>query len=346
MLCATGGFKAEIAFLNRLGRIARRRGVLHSRSVPRDCPPAGLPRLACGADEGQRQSYDGRGRTPCRTNRKVLSRTLRRSVPTPPEEQRTMSDWPTLMRRPSNLPACAEEWFTQIAERLMNGSVLMVGNEPHRFVEVEFYYKGEGHPDPFTHGDALQLETGRWYFHRTAGVYRGGSFKGLDLTFGSGGAYGGVLIRGSRRPTAALSMAPHCASITCWRRHTSAPWPSWTTPLAAGWPGTATTYCSSTGFGREQAAAAFGARRPVAEEGQGGERHAALYRQALPLSERAAANGQGQDVPGPGPARRRQDGRRDLPAHRLSGRCRLDATSPTTRPAGRRATSSPTSAST
>jgi len=33
-----------------------------------------------------------------------------------------MSDWPTLMRRPSNLPLGAEEWFTQLAERLMNGS--------------------------------------------------------------------------------------------------------------------------------------------------------------------------------------------------------------------------------
>ena len=119
-----------------------------------------------------------------------------------------MSDWPTLMRRPSNLPAGAEEWFTQIAERLMNGSVLMVGNEAHRFVEVEFYYKGEGHPDPFTHGDALQLETGRWYFHRTAGVYRGGSFKGLDLTFGSAGAYGGVLIRGIETADGSLVDGP------------------------------------------------------------------------------------------------------------------------------------------
>ena len=119
-----------------------------------------------------------------------------------------MSDWLTLMRRPARLPADAEAWFTQIAERLLNGSVLMVGNEPHRFVEIEFYYRGEGHPDPFTHGDPLQLETGRWYFHRTAGVYRSGSFKGMDLTFGSGGAHGGVLIRGIEAPDGSLIDGP------------------------------------------------------------------------------------------------------------------------------------------
>lgn len=119
-----------------------------------------------------------------------------------------MSDWSTLMRRPSDLPAGAEEWFTQIAERLLNGSVLMVGNEPHRFVEVEFYYCGDGHPDPFTHRDPVQLETGLWYFHRTAGVYRSGSFKGLDLTFGSGGAHGGVLIRGIEAPDGTLVDGP------------------------------------------------------------------------------------------------------------------------------------------
>jgi hypothetical protein len=119
-----------------------------------------------------------------------------------------MSAWPTLMRRPSSLPAGAEDWFTRLAERLLNGSVLMVGNEPHRFVEIEFYYCGEGHPDPFTHRDPIQLETGRWYFHRTGGMYRSGSFKGLDLTFGSGGAFGGMLIRGIEAPDGSLIDGP------------------------------------------------------------------------------------------------------------------------------------------
>src|SRR5260370_37571223 len=114
------------------------------------------------------------------------------------EEKSAMSDWPALMQRPSDekLRAGAEDWFPRLAEQLLDGSVLMVGNEPHRFVEIEFYYCGEGHGDPFTHRDPLQLESGRWYFHRTGGMYRSGSFKGLDLTFGSGGAHGGVLLPG------------------------------------------------------------------------------------------------------------------------------------------------------
>ena len=40
---------------------------------------------------------------------------------------------------------------------------------------------------------------GRWYFHRTHGGYRGGSFKGVDLTFGDGEARGGILLRGAER---------------------------------------------------------------------------------------------------------------------------------------------------
>jgi hypothetical protein len=108
-----------------------------------------------------------------------------------------MSTWQPLLQRPSDFsdgPA-ADGWFTRIADRLLNGSRIVVGNDPHRFVEVEFYYCGEHHPDPFTHRDPLQLECGRWYFHRTRGTYRNGSFKGLDLTFGDGQAFGGVLIR-------------------------------------------------------------------------------------------------------------------------------------------------------
>src|SRR5262249_14759094 len=32
-------------------------------------------------------------------------------------------------------------------------------------------------------------------FHRTHGVHRGGSFKGVDLTFGDANAFGGILFR-------------------------------------------------------------------------------------------------------------------------------------------------------
>jgi hypothetical protein len=57
------------------------------------------------------------------------------------------------------------------------------------------YFSGDPHPDLFAHRDPIQLEDGRWYFHRTRGEYRGGSFKGLDLTLGDGKAHFGILIR-------------------------------------------------------------------------------------------------------------------------------------------------------
>ncbi|KAI0089672.1 hypothetical protein BDY19DRAFT_993243 [Irpex rosettiformis] len=77
-----------------------------------------------------------------------------------------------------------------------------VGN--YKLLEVEFYlWKDGSHEDPFTHGSEQQKHSGRWYFHRAptkatgtsssfgsrkataAGGYRGGTRKGLDLTFGS-----------------------------------------------------------------------------------------------------------------------------------------------------------------
>lgn len=109
-----------------------------------------------------------------------------------------MTDWPALLQKPANLSAsgATATWFDAIAEKLLNGVNLCAGGKTHRLVEIEFYLRVAEHPDPFTHGESLQLLCGRWYFHRTRGVYRSGSFKGLDLSFGDGTLYGGVLFRG------------------------------------------------------------------------------------------------------------------------------------------------------
>jgi hypothetical protein len=109
-----------------------------------------------------------------------------------------MADWNDLLVEPVEAKGSDDltGWFDRIAERLLNGTRLWVGTEPHRFTEIEFYYYGDQHLDVFAHRDPVQKATGRWYFHRTRGVYRGGSFKGVDLTFGGADAYGGVLIRG------------------------------------------------------------------------------------------------------------------------------------------------------
>ena len=113
-----------------------------------------------------------------------------------------MSSWPALLQRPEPLRDGDDlgEWFTAIATRLLDGCRLVAAGQPHRFAEVEFYYCGDGHLDRFTHCDPLQLACGRWYFHRSRGTYRGGSFKGIDLTFGDGAAFGGVLVRGLEAP--------------------------------------------------------------------------------------------------------------------------------------------------
>lgn len=72
---------------------------------------------------------------------------------------------------------------------------LRVGDARWRIMEVEGYAHAPGHPDPFTHRDEAQNSLGRWYFHRTGEGFRGGSFKGVDLTFGGGGAFAGMLVR-------------------------------------------------------------------------------------------------------------------------------------------------------
>jgi hypothetical protein len=121
-----------------------------------------------------------------------------------------MTDWPYLLQKPANLSTTGVvgAWFDAIAEKLLNGVNLCVCGQKHRFVEIEFYLRAAEHPDPFTHGDPLQLQCGRWYFHRTNGVYRNGSFKGLDLTFGDGTVYGGVLFRGLKTADGTLIDGP------------------------------------------------------------------------------------------------------------------------------------------
>jgi hypothetical protein len=115
-----------------------------------------------------------------------------------------MSDWLSLLRKHQPL----DDWFTRMAEQLLNGSRLIVARQPHRLVEIEFYYWSKAHPDPFTHRDPIQFHSGYWYFHRTHGVYRGGSFKGLDLTFGHDTSSGGIIIRGLETPEGGLIDGP------------------------------------------------------------------------------------------------------------------------------------------
>ncbi len=86
--------------------------------------------------------------------------------------------------------------FAALADLTLRRATLYVQGVAHRITEVEFYYRGPGHEDPFTHADPMQAHFGRWYFHRTGASFRGGSFKGLDVALGGPHARGGMLLRG------------------------------------------------------------------------------------------------------------------------------------------------------
>ncbi len=116
-----------------------------------------------------------------------------------------MAGWREALVRPAG---AVEGWLAKIAHHLLNGIRLVAGGEDHRLVEIECYYHSEDHPDPFAHKDPVQLHQGRWYFHRTRGTYRSGSFKGLDLSFGDGTAFGGFLLRGLEKPDGELVDGP------------------------------------------------------------------------------------------------------------------------------------------
>lgn len=113
-------------------------------------------------------------------------------------------------RRPAGVASEGQfgPWFAAIAAHLLDATDLLVAGKSYRMAEVEAYYFGPDHPDPFTHKDPVQREYGRWYFHRTAGEYRGGSFKGLDLTFGDGRGTFGVLVRTVVAPDGTLIDGP------------------------------------------------------------------------------------------------------------------------------------------
>jgi len=85
--------------------------------------------------------------------------------------------------------------FRRAADLLLNRATLFVAGEPHRLAEVELYWAGPGHDDPFAHKDPIQVEFGRWYFHRQGGTYKGGTYKGLDIAAGQPGTFVGILIR-------------------------------------------------------------------------------------------------------------------------------------------------------
>lgn len=77
------------------------------------------------------------------------------------------------------------EDFKRIAFELMNNWILEINSNQYRITEIEFYFKSEYHNDPYCHGNELQKEKEKWYFHGS----------GIDLTFGDKDFYASILIR-------------------------------------------------------------------------------------------------------------------------------------------------------
>jgi 3-methyladenine DNA glycosylase Mpg len=102
----------------------------------------------------------------------------------------------TLIPPPADDETSWRTAISAIAELVLNRTIWHMGGVAHRFTEVEFYVNGPKHGDTFTHGDPMQREFGRWYHHRTAGEFRGGTYKGLDIAFGREDTFAGILIRG------------------------------------------------------------------------------------------------------------------------------------------------------
>lgn len=89
-----------------------------------------------------------------------------------------------------------EQDVQNIAKSLINTYVLVVDDKEYRLAEIEFYIKSSNHNDQYTHGDLNQKKFARWYFHRYPnGSYKGGTYKGLDLTLGNDSTCFGILLR-------------------------------------------------------------------------------------------------------------------------------------------------------
>ncbi len=91
--------------------------------------------------------------------------------------------------------------FCNIASTLLNSYLLVLEGHRFRLTTIEFYYYRETiHPDRTTHALRYQRARerqrlkGEWYLHKQS-ISKRLTYKGVDLTFGDGESYGGILIK-------------------------------------------------------------------------------------------------------------------------------------------------------
>lgn len=113
----------------------------------------------------------------------------------------TEEEWVSLVKHSSPSTDDLKDWeahFERIARVVLLECVLAVNGRFFGINEIEFYYHGDLHLDVFTHQHPLQRRCGKWYFHSMGSSYKGGTYKGLDLTCALPGSShaGGMLLRG------------------------------------------------------------------------------------------------------------------------------------------------------
>ena len=122
-----------------------------------------------------------------------------------------MSKTPPLLLTPKDVTSRGgvQRWFEALTDKMLDAMILDVAGEPHRLVEVEFYYHGLGHPDPYTRRDHRLQSCGCWYLNRdTLGVLIEGRGKGLSMSFGSPNTFGAALIRSIETPEGRVINGP------------------------------------------------------------------------------------------------------------------------------------------
>jgi 3-methyladenine DNA glycosylase Mpg len=88
--------------------------------------------------------------------------------------------------------------LNELAKYLLFETHLVVNGNNYRMVEIELYICTDAHKDIFTHCHREQKNMLTWYFHQMSdkvNSYKGGTFKGMDITCAIDGGYGGILIR-------------------------------------------------------------------------------------------------------------------------------------------------------
>ena len=105
--------------------------------------------------------------------------------------------------------------FSNIANKILNETNLMINGYACRICEIEFYYFSDDHSDLYTHAHLDQLNWGKWYFHRfNNGTYKNGNYKGMDISIGDGkNSRGGILIRSIYDPVDDIFIEGPCKTV-------------------------------------------------------------------------------------------------------------------------------------